>query len=119
MAISIFIAGDVVPKGISPEEFTRNGEKIFSEMKPYITGADFSVVNLEAPIINKQPTPIKKAGPCLGVEPSTVEVLKDAGFQIFTLANNHFFDQGQEGVEHTINKAKKYGISVVGGVKMN
>ena len=117
MAVSLFIAGDVVPKGIASEEFKNKGEQIFSEVKPFITGADFAIVNLEAPVIKDKPSPIKKSGPCLGVAPSTIEVLNAAGFGIFTLANNHFFDQGQKGVESTISKSKELGISTVGGGK--
>ena len=115
MAISFFIAGDVVPKGMEPEELKNKGEQIFSEIKPYITGADFSIVNLEAPIIKTKPTPIKKSGPCLGADPSTIEVLKNAGFGIFTLANNHFYDQGQNGVDNTISLCNELDIKAVGG----
>lgn len=117
MAISLFIAGDVVPKGITAEAFEKKGEQIFKEMKPYIVGSDFSFVNFEAPVIVGKATPIKKSGPCLGVAPSTVRVLKDVGFDIFTLANNHFFDHGQAGVENTINKCLDSGVITVGGGK--
>ena len=115
MAISLFIAGDVVPKGITSEVFVRKGKQIFEEIRPFVEDSDFSIVNFEAPIIEDRTTPIRKSGPCLGVAPSTIEVLKNAGFGIFTLANNHLFDQGQEGVENTINKARECGILVVGG----
>lgn len=117
MGISLFIAGDIVPKGIQPEEFSKKGEKIFETMKPYISDSDFSIANLEAPVIKEKATPIKKSGPCLGVAPTTVDVLKCVGFDIFTLANNHFFDQGQTGVENTINKCLDSGIITVGGGK--
>ena len=113
----LFIAGDVVPKGIKPEEFKSSGKGFFSEMKRYIAESDFTVVNLEAPIIKTVATPIKKSGPCLGVAPTTIEVLKDAGFGIFTLANNHFFDQGQTGVDATISECISNDIKIVGGGK--
>ena len=115
MAVSLFIAGDVVPKGIQPETFKNNGEKIFLEIKPYIIGADVSIVNLEAPVIEGKPTPIKKDGPCLSTSPTTIETLKKAGFGVVTLANNHFFDQGQKGVEATINACNRLNINTIGG----
>ena len=114
--MDIFIAGDVVPKG-TQKEFNTKGEQILGEIKPYVVGADFSIVNLEAPVINVKPTPIKKSGPCLGVAPLTVKVLKDAGFGVFTLANNHFYDQGQTGVNATIDTCNQYGILTAGGGK--
>lgn len=117
MAISLFIAGDVVPKGIQPDFFITKSEQIFKEMKPFVTKADFSIVNLEAPVVKEKPTPIKKSGPCLSTTPSTVEILKKAGFSIFTLANNHFFDQGQKGVDTTIDVCNHLNVKVVGGGK--
>lgn len=117
MAVSLFIAGDVVPKGIRPDEFYEQGQRIFEEIKPYIIRADISIVNLEAPVIKNKPTPIQKSGPCLGVAPTTVEVLKNAGFGVITLANNHFFDQGQQGVDNTIDTCNLLNINVMGGGK--
>lgn len=117
MAVSLFIAGDVVPKGVSTESFLQRGESIFADFAPYIKKTDFSIINLEAPIIKDRATPIKKSGPCLGVAPSTINVLKDNGFGIFTLANNHFFDQGQKGVNDTIDECRSQSIKVVGGGK--
>lgn len=117
MPISLFIAGDVVPKGIMPEVFCSTGERIFCEMKPFATAADFAIVNLEAPLLEGVSTPIRKSGPCLRIASSTVDVLKDVGFDIFTLANNHFFDQGQKGVDMTIDICRESDISVVGGGK--
>ena len=115
--IKLFIAGDVVPKGIQPDDFKSKGERILNEVKPYIKGADYSVANLEAPIVKEEQTPIKKSGPCLGIAPSTVGVLKDVGFGIFTLANNHFFDQGQNGVNATVDVCDAHNVRIVGGGK--
>ena len=115
MAISLFIAGDVVPKGVQPEVFKSKGAQIFNEMRPYIKESDYAIVNLEAPVINGKPSPIKKSGPNLGVATSTVDVLKEVGFNIITLANNHFFDQEQPGVDWTLNKINECGIRSVGG----
>ena len=115
MKISLFIAGDVVPKGIPAETFRKNGEQIFKDIKPHIKDSDFSIVNLEAPVITGSPTPIMKYGPCLCTAPSTVEVRKDAGFGIISLANNHFYDQGQQGVENTLSICKSLNMNTVGG----
>lgn len=117
MAISLFVTGDVVPKGIQPEEFKKKSERIFGEMNPYIMGSDFCIANLEAPIVKDKATTIKKSGPCLGVSFSTIEVLKQVGFGVLTLANNHFFDQGQKGVENTINTCNESCVATVGGGK--
>ena len=106
-----------MPKSILPEELKNKKDIIFGEVKPFIRKADFSVVNLEAPIIKDKISPIRKSGPSLCVDTSTVEVLKDVGFDVFTLANNHFYDQGQTGVEETIEACLLNGVKVVGGGK--
>ena len=115
MAISLFIVGDVVPKGKHLVSFLQSGDRIFQEIKPFITGADLSIVNLEAPIVKGNPTPIEKSGPNLHVTPLVVDGLKTLGFSIVTLANNHFFDQGQKGVDNTIDVCQSVGLRTVGG----
>ena len=41
--------------------------------------------------------------------------LKDAGFTVMNIANNHTFDCGVTGVENTINTLKASGIEATGG----
>lgn len=44
----------------------------------------------------------------------TVQVLKRLGFNVFTLANNHLRDYGNQGLINTIEECKKQGILYVG-----
>ncbi len=48
---------------------------------------------------------------------AAMEVVKDAGFDMLTLANNHFRDQGQTGVCNTLICADSVGLNYVGGGK--
>lgn len=116
MSISIFIAGDVVPRHRTVRLFKeKQTEYLFNDLIPIIREADISVVNFEAPIIENKETPIKKSGPCLFTTKETMEVLKEVGFNTVTLANNHFRDQGQQGVEQTIKTAQSLNMDYVGG----
>lgn len=116
--ISVFIAGDIVPRNRTIDLFKlKRTEELFYDFIPYIKKSDISIGNLEAPIIIGDSTPIKKSGPCLFAPKETIEVLKEAGFTTLTLANNHFRDQGQNGVEYTLHVAKENKIDVVGGGK--
>lgn len=115
MPIKVFIAGDVMPRMGQAKAFKDSSEKIFNDVKPYITDADIAVANLEAPVVFDKKTPIKKSGPNLHTSATTVEVLKNVGFNVVTLANNHFFDQGQQGVDNTINQCDFLGIQTTGG----
>ena len=117
MSIKVFIAGDVMPRMGQAKAFKNASEKIFNDVKPYITDADIAVANLEAPVVFDKKTPIRKSGPNLYTSATTVEVLKNVGFNIITLANNHFFDQGQQGVDNTINQCDLLSIHTTGGGK--
>lgn len=117
MAISLFVAGDVVPMGPTIELFKlKQTQTLFGNIMPQIN-CDLNIVNFEAPIASGNVTPIQKSGPAIRTTSETLEVLKEAGFNTITLANNHFRDFGQYGVEQTINCATKLNIGVVGGGK--
>ena len=116
MAINIIIAGDVVPSDRTVPLFKeRKTELLFGEIMPILKEADYAVANLEAPVVINQGNPIKKSGPNLAAPPQAMEVIKEAGFNMITLANNHFRDQGQTGVMDTLNSAVKVGLDYVGG----
>lgn len=111
------MAGDVVPSIDHPEIIATKGKALFSNLSEYLEDSDMAVANLEAPVISGPPTPIKKAGPSIYTSEATVAVLKQVGFTVLTVANNHFFDQGQKGVDDTMDTCNKYGIYTVGGGK--
>ena len=112
MALSVIIAGDVVPP-VSLNE----GISIYEPLKSFLSEADCSIVNLEAPVLDRVSAPIKKSGPSLFTTESSVKQLSDAGFKVVTLANNHFFDYSQAGVDSTIDACQKFGLKTVGGGK--
>ncbi|MCD8183576.1 MAG: CapA family protein [Bacteroides sp.] len=116
MALSIFIAGDVVPSNRTISLFNNlESEYLFKDLIPIINSCDVSIANLEAPVIDSCPTPIKKSGPNLYTNKKALLALKKAEFNVLTLANNHFRDQGDNGVRATIRACKSCGISYVGG----
>ncbi len=71
-----------------------------------------NVVNFEAPVKTINAHPIEKIGPCLCNEVQSLQVLNEAGFNIYTLANNHAMDFGGESLLNTISLLK--GNTVVG-----
>lgn len=72
-----------------------------------IKTSDFSICNLEAPIKHESSHKIHKAGPNLFQNPKSIEQLKDLGFDILTISNNHIFDYGLDSVKRTINEIKR------------
>lgn len=114
--MKILIAGDFVPQNrVIP--IIENGQysEVLGEVKPVVESADYAIVNLEAPLISGNPSPIKKNGPNLYTTENTLDALKFAGFDCVTLANNHFYDQGEQGVRGTIEGCKNRDIDYVGG----
>lgn len=116
MAINIIFAGDVVPLGRTKSLFLeKQTGRLFGDVIPIIKAADYAVVNYEAPVVLDKGNPIKKSGPHLSSSVQTMEVLKEAGFNMITLANNHFRDQGEVGVRDTLESTKSQGMDYVGG----
>ena len=114
--MKILVAGDYCPK-LRVKECLNNADfaSILGDVLPYTKSSDFSIVNFESNISNPTDRKIKKHGPNLCTEPRAIEALKWAGFNVVTLANNHIFDFGQEGIERTISILKNNCIEYVGG----
>lgn len=106
MEMNIFSCGDIVINS------SRN--KIVSdELRKIISSADISICNFEGPLHAKGALS-HKTGPRLSQSHDAVKILKDSGFGLFSLANNHIMDFGPEGLEETLSTCKKEGISTVG-----
>lgn len=116
--MKLLICGDYVPynRTISLND---NGDidSIFNDFLPHIKESDYTVVNLEAPIVENldSKSKIKKNGPHLRSNKNAIETLYKAGVNIITLANNHFRDYGNEGVETTLKYCRLLNMNVVGG----
>ena len=82
----------------------------------YLHDADLKVLNLESPVTNSN-NKINKHGVSMKMEPEIINTLKSLGFNLLCLANNHFFDYGQQGVVDTIDTCIKNNIGYVGGGK--
>lgn len=114
--IKILIGGDYCPHGrISKLIETECFDRIFKEIIPLANSVDYSIINLECPVVEGNSEPISKYGINLKTTPNAIKSLKYAGFKMVTLANNHFFDFGQEGIKKTLELCKELGVDTVGG----
>lgn len=88
-------------------------EKVLGNVKPLFSSADFSFVNVEAPIttslINSE-----KTGPCLKNPIETVRALQYLGVTGVMLANNHIADYGAAGIADTLNEFDQVNLATVG-----
>lgn len=114
--MKILIAGDFAPRHrLAKQVEKRDFQEIFpNDLVGIIKSADYSLVNFESPIIDKDFKPIKKCGPNLGCTPDAADALKYAGFSAVTMANNHIFDYGIDGLNKSMECCKNIGLDVVG-----
>lgn len=113
--MKILIAGDYCPCNRVANLISQGQPVISDSVVQQIKSVDYAVVNFECAVADTSMRPIPKCGPHLGCAEKAVAVLKEAGFNCVTLANNHFRDYGSEGVKRTIEVLDEVGIDHVGG----
>ncbi|MDR1661526.1 MAG: CapA family protein, partial [Azoarcus sp.] len=91
--------------------------EFFTDVKPYLRDRDIIFGNLEGPLTDRG-VPAKNTSTghsfCFRTPPSYGAVLKDAGFNILSLANNHVLDYGPEGRNQTVRVLESLGIGHTG-----
>lgn len=113
--MKILVAGDFVPRFRVKQMIETGDYSFFNEVVEYTEKADYSIINFESPVVNGEGSPIKKTGPNLKCHPNAMKAVRFAGFNCVTLANNHFYDFGDEGVSDTLKACNENGIDHVGG----
>ena len=89
MEITILIGGDIYPAGLYQQFFMKgDAVSIFNDLLPEFKIADFSIINIEGPYINK-PTPNWKFRLVFGVHENRVKGLTKSGISAVYLTNNH------------------------------
>ena len=110
----ILIAGDTCPMGKIENQFIGGqAESIIHDLLPEFERSDFSILNLECPLISKK-TPIDKDGPVLGSKIDCINGIKKLGIDAVNLANNHILDHGEDGIDSTINACENNDVMYFG-----
>ena len=99
---SITFAGDIMAHSVN-HNITKY-DKIWKDVKQYIECTDLAVGNIESPV---DTTKEISSYPTFNLPKRYVEAAIDAGFDAFSLANNHTFDQGESGIQQTIITTEK------------
>jgi len=112
----VLIAGDFCPhKRVESLIEKEKYSDIFGKLRSLIESADYSIINFECTVVLNNAKPIVKRGPNLKCSSKAIAAVKYAGFDMVTLANNHIYDFGEEGIRNTLTTCKQYGIDTVGG----
>jgi poly-gamma-glutamate capsule biosynthesis protein CapA/YwtB (metallophosphatase superfamily) len=113
-SIRITFAGDAMMDWSIKETVKQKGpEYPFVHIKEELSSSDLSVVNLETAITTGGEKVLKEYN--FRSDPISLSGLKNAGFQLVSLANNHSFDYGQAGFTDTLDHLKKYELDYIGG----
>jgi poly-gamma-glutamate synthesis protein (capsule biosynthesis protein) len=95
---------------VKDDSFDFNG--VFSEVKQYLTDADFTIGNLETVLAGGKK---RYSGyPYFNAPDDFLFAIKEAGFDFLVNANNHVIDKGAKGIERTIKKMDELGINHTG-----
>ncbi len=96
--IKLIFAGDIMAHTINFK--AGNFPRIWEDITPLVSSGDLSFANIEAPVNDKKDW---STYPQFNMHSSYVQAAIDAGFNVFSLSNNHTNDWGLEGINATRN----------------
>jgi len=85
-------------------------DHLFAPITGELQRGDLTVGNMEFPI----EAPYTGKSIVFNCRPEVLDAMKNAGFDLVTLANNHVLDQGPEGIDTTLRYLTQRGIRHVG-----
>ncbi len=110
----VLVAGDLCTAGRPEQAFARHDpHAVWGELDDILCAHDVRVVNLECPLTLVQ-DPSDKSGPHLRSRPSCARAIREGGFDIVGLANNHIMDQRERGLADTLDACRAAGLVTVG-----
>jgi poly-gamma-glutamate capsule biosynthesis protein CapA/YwtB (metallophosphatase superfamily) len=113
-SVSLAFVGDIMLGRSLAKRIDRGeGETIFASVESVLQSADFTVGNLEC-AVGEGGTRAPKGYTFLA-PPESASLLRDAGFDLLSLANNHSLDFGQDVFRQTGELLEENDIQFVGG----
>lgn len=112
--LKIVVAGDLMLDRGVRHYIEKNGiEYLFEDVKKIFSASDISIVNFECTASNVSLDPAVKKFTFQAC-PEWLAALNNIGITHVTLANNHSFDFGEDGIRQTAANLKKHGINYIG-----
>ena len=95
--ITLLFAGDIMAHSVN--YYITTYEKIWRDVRDVISEQDLAFANIEAPVDTTKPA---SSYPSFNMTQKYVQAAVDAGFDVFSLCNNHTNDQYKNGILETI-----------------
>jgi poly-gamma-glutamate synthesis protein (capsule biosynthesis protein) len=112
-AITVVAVGDVLPhREVKATAREHGWNQVFQHITPMVRSADVAFANLESPVAPVAHKGIH--GEVFNAPASLIAGLSDAGFDVLSLANNHAWDQGVDGLLETHRRVTDAGLVAVG-----
>ncbi|MGD1703899.1 CapA family protein [Dapis sp. BLCC M229] len=116
--ITIKAVGDIIPGTNYPKnKLHPRKQELFASVKSLLQNADIVFGNFES-TLTSYPKSRKRMGSgrvfAFRTPPDYKHLLKDAGFNVLSVANNHSFDFFKQGFEDTIVNIQSLGMEAVG-----
>ena len=112
--VTMSVAGDIMlGRGVA-EAARGSGDPVLAlrPMQRRLASADVTVGNLES-TLSRAGAPTQ-GGDSFAVEPAVLEGLRDAGFDVLDLANNHLGDFGDRALVQTVRRLRDGGLRTFG-----
>jgi poly-gamma-glutamate capsule biosynthesis protein CapA/YwtB (metallophosphatase superfamily) len=116
-SINIRAVGDILMIAGAATALDKNGNDYpFGKVKEFITPGDLAFANLEMPISSdpRRHSAFPDVCPDFFSPPQMAEVLKNTGFHVINLANNHAMDWGVSGLHESLNRLHSVGLLTIG-----
>jgi len=114
--MNVTIVGDVMLGGMLSSNINKYKDIFLSDEVRKLLEADIVFCNLEC-VLAKAEAPPEKNKILLHAKSESIELLKIAGFNVVSLANNHIMDFGQKSLMKTMELLKKNNIKYMGAGK--
>lgn len=116
--MKLLFTGDILiyesqDRGCLTQDGSRDYKPIFAQVKPLLDEADYVVGSFETTLAGEKAV-YTHAAYSFNTPDELLSVLKWAGFDMLTTANNHCFDRGFEGHARTIEMLEKSGMDYTG-----
>ncbi|MEC0249109.1 CapA family protein [Paenibacillus chitinolyticus] len=114
-AVDLIFAGDALMDWSVKETIKKKGPDYpFQFVKAEVSKADYAFVNLETSVTDATEKDTNQLYNFKS-DPPSLKGLKNAGFDLVSIANNHVLDFGRQGFLDTLNHLKQTGLPYIGG----